>query len=216
MTPILAATRYSQAVDAAHDVAAVDGVVVGPGGYAYATPPRLRDTKRWLSAKTRAWLAPSALTPIPHSVADRLSVSCLRLEAPVDIPTAYAPDEVLAGFRYHLLAAHTALLTEVIDITVVDLAERTAEGTPLLGRQLVQAGLADAVLLVDEVRGLLDLGIAAELTSCAVVFSRVVRGGRALLRLLGAASFLIDGPGGAVLTAEHVGTLYLTTGSSDD
>ncbi|MFD7660986.1 hypothetical protein ACFV4N_44045, partial [Actinosynnema sp. NPDC059797] len=156
------------------------------------------------SGTTGHALRPSTVLPVGNRVAEGFGVACAWLADP-------APGDVVGArperLRHHLLRAHTRLLAHVVDLTVADLGGRTAAGSPLLGRQLVQAGIADAVLLVEETHGLLDAGVDHHAHPAA--FARLVRGGRALLRLLGAASFLADGPGGAVLTAEQVGTLYL-------
>ncbi|GAA1299495.1 hypothetical protein [Saccharothrix xinjiangensis] len=197
-------TDYAAHLDAAHEAAAPNAVVVGPGGYAFATPERLAADPLWLSGTTGHALRPAAVLPVANRVAAEFGVACARLADPEPGRVVGARTERL---RHHLLRAHTRLLAHVVDLTVADLGGRTAAGSPLLGRQLVQAGIADAVLLVEETGGLLDAGVDHDAHPAA--FARLVRGGRALLRLLGAASFLTDGPGGAVLTAEQVGTLYL-------
>lgn len=208
-TPITALTDYAALLDAAHDAAArdsgaPDAVLVGPGGFAYATPRRLAGGPSWLCAATGRRLHHADVLQVDNRVAARFGVSCARLTTtdPGDA-TAARPDLL----RHHLLRAHSELLAHVVELTVTDLDRRTAAGSPLLGRQLVQAGIADAALLTEETRGLLDGG--ADHDTHPILFARLVRGGRALLRLLGAASFLADGPGGALLTAEQVGTLYL-------
>ncbi|MFI9812631.1 hypothetical protein [Saccharothrix variisporea] len=205
MTTLAPPTTYAAGLDAAHDSVAPDTpnvVVVGPGGFAYTTPARLAEGPSWLSAATGHRLHGADVRPVPNRVAAHHGVACVRLVDPTSGDPAAARPDLL---RHHLLRAHTRLLARTVELAVADLGRRTTAGGPLLGRQLVQAGLADAVLLVEETDGLLDGGHDAH----PAVFARLVRGGRALLRLLGGASFLIDGPGGAVLTAEQVGTLYL-------
>ncbi|NUT99726.1 MAG: hypothetical protein HOY78_47720 [Saccharothrix sp.] len=198
-------TTYAARLDAAHDSVAPDTpnvVVVGPGGFAYTTPRRLAEGPSWLSSATGHWLHASDVRPVRNRVATWYGVACVRLADPTPGDPARARHGQL---RHHLMRAHTRLLARTVELAVADLGSRTSAGGPLLGRQLVQAGLADATLLVEETDGLLDGGHDVH----PAVFARLVRGGRALLRLLGGASFLIDGPGGAVLTAEQVGTLYL-------
>ncbi|WP_309112066.1 hypothetical protein [Saccharothrix sp.] len=198
-------TTYAARLDAAHDSVAPDTpgvVVVGPGGFAYTTPRRLAEGPSWVSAATGRRLHGGDVRPVRNRVAARYGVACVQLVDPTPGDPARARHGLL---RHHLLRAHTKVLASTVELAVADLGERTSAGGPLLGRQLVQAGLADAMLLVEETEGLLDGGHDVQ----PAVFTRLVRGGRALLRLLGGASFLIDGPGGAVLTAEQVGTLYL-------
>ena len=173
--------RYAELLDSAHQVSG--GLVVGPGGYAYATTD----------------LLPAGATPVPQPVTENVGVSCVRFAGH---PT------VSGGFRRHLLTLHVDLLDEVLAQTVDDLGRRSSEGKPLLNRQLVQAGIADAAMLIEQARGLLELTDPVGDVQ-AMIFRRLVHGGRALLRLLGGASFLLDGPGGAVMAAELVGRLYL-------
>jgi hypothetical protein len=193
---------YAWMVDAAHEAAAPGAVVVGPGGYAYATTERLRAADRWLCVGAAS--ARPSPEPVAQPVTERLGVSCVRLGGGADAGAAVPP-----VFGRRMLDAHVELLAGVVEHAVVDLGGRTAQGSPLLGRQLVQAGIADAAMLVEEARGLLD-GVVLDSGVRALVFRRLVCGGRALLRLLGGASFLADGPGGALMAAELVGTLYLT------
>lgn len=198
-------TEYSSLVDDAHDSAAEQAVVVGRGGFAYATRQRLACPVRWLSATTGHWLHGATVLPVENRVAEHFGVACVRVtHAEQGDPAPGSPD----AFRHRLLRAHTVLLAQVVDLAVADLGGRVANGSPLLGRQLVQAGIADAALLVAQTEDLLAAGLLGP-DGHPAVFARLVRGGRALLRLLGAASCLLDGPGGAVLTAEQVGTLYL-------
>lgn len=198
-------TEYSSLVDDAHGSVAEQAVLVGRGGFAYATGQRLALPAHWLSATTGHWLHGGTVSPVENRVAEQFGVACVRVtDAEQGDPAPESPD----AFRHHLLRAHTVLLAHVVDLAVADLGGRVANGSPLLGRQLVQAGIADAALLVAQTEGLLAAGPLGP-DGYPAVFTRLVRGGRALLRLLGAASCLIDGPGGAVLTAEQVGTLYL-------
>lgn len=201
--------EYAAGLDAAHESVAPNAVLVGPRGFAFATPHRLDDSPRWLSAATGRWLPDARVLPVANPVATRFGVSGVRIADPGHGDHAQARPELL---RHDLLRAHTRLLAHVVELTVADLGRRTVAGRPLLGRQLVQAGIADAVLLIRETHGLLDSGADDGIYS--TMFARLVRGGRAVLRLLGAASFLADGPGGAVLTAEQVGTLYLLPGGT--
>jgi hypothetical protein len=195
---------YAAGLDAAHEAVAPNTVVVGPRGFAFASSQRLAGNPRWLSAATGRWLPDARVLPVANPVATRFGVACVRVPGPAHGDHAQARPPLL---RHHLLRAHAGLLAHVVELTVADLAQRTVAGSPLLGRQLVQAGIADAALLIRETDGLLDSGSDESIQPA--MFARLVRGGRALLRLLGAASFLADGPGGAVLTAEQVGTLYL-------
>ncbi|MCE7003214.1 hypothetical protein LWC34_10275 [Kibdelosporangium philippinense] len=177
---------YAVLLDRAHQAAG--GVVVGPGGYAYATQDLL-----------------AGGSPVDQPVTESVGVSCVRFGA--------AEPVVSEVFCRSLLAAHVDLLDDVLAQAIDDLGRRSSDGRPLLSRQLVQAGIADAGMLVDQVRGLLESG---ELSSGvrAMIFRRLVHGGRALLRLLGGASFLLDGPGGTLMAAEMVGVLYLSGGSA--
>lgn len=205
-----ALTDYAFLVDTAHESVAQQAIVIGPAGYAYATPGRLAGPVRWLSATTGHWLEGATVRTADNRVAGHFGLACVRLAGTREGEPAVAPDKL----RHSLLRAHTALLAHVVVLTVADLGGRVAAGSPLLGRQLVQAGIADAALLVDQTEGLLA-GDPVSPDGHAAVFARLVHGGRALLRLLGAASFLIDGPGGAILAAEQVGTLYLGRSPSE-
>ncbi|SDW50137.1 hypothetical protein SAMN05421504_101760 [Amycolatopsis xylanica] len=196
---------YSTMLDAAHELAAPGAVVVGPHGYAYASPERLSVTTRWIAAKDGSVLECTGKDEFAHPVTDGLGVSCVRISA----RAAHRGEP--SSFGHRLLGAHVDLLDNVVAHTIDDLAARTAEGSTLLGRQLVQAAIADAVVLVDEVRGMAG-GAAMDRHVRARTFHCLVRGGRDLLRLLGAAGFLAGGPGGALLTAELAGTLYLGAG----
>nr|WP_052478828.1 hypothetical protein [Kibdelosporangium sp. MJ126-NF4]CEL20847.1 hypothetical protein [Kibdelosporangium sp. MJ126-NF4]CTQ98348.1 hypothetical protein [Kibdelosporangium sp. MJ126-NF4] len=190
---------YGRMLDAAHEAVGPGAVVVGPGGYVYATTDRL-DSAAGLDYTCRKWIA--------HPVTESMGVSCVRL---------VGHDATLASplFRNRVVSAHVELLAGVVDHALGDLAGRFAEGSALLGRQLVQAGIADAAMLVDEVRDMTS-ALVLDHRVHARTFHRLVRGGRALLRLLGASGFLADGPGGALMTAELVGTLYLSVGERDE
>lgn len=209
MITALPLTGYANALDAAHESAGAQAVVAGPRGYAYATPGRLDTARRWLSNETSCWLQGGTPIPVeldPRGATRHWGVSCVQVAGGAS-GTAAAGH--VAEFRRRLLEAHTGILEQTTDAVVHELSKRTAEGSSLLGRQLVQAGVADARLVSDEVRYLLETPVCTDAAVCATVFARLVRTGRAVLRLLGAASFLTDGPGGALLTAEQVGTLYL-------
>ncbi|MDT8912950.1 hypothetical protein [Amycolatopsis sp. PS_44_ISF1] len=213
MTSTATGAGYAAELDAAHDRATPDGagqaVLIGPGGYAYASPFRLAAADAWVDARTGA-LRTGSTTAVPDRSLARLGIGGLRLTGPAAAdPVAGAP----ALLRHQLLLAHARLLGAVVEHAITDLDTRTAEGKPLLNRQLVQAAIADTHLVVSQARGQLDVGAAVDPAVCAAVFGRLLRGGRVLLRLLGAAGFLADGPGGALLAAEVVGTLYLTGGS---
>lgn len=204
MTTVTTSTDYASLVDEAHDSVAEHAIVVGPGGFAHATRQRLAGPAQWLAATTGRWLHGVTVTPVENRVTEHFGVACVRVTDAEQGDPAPLPD----AFRHQLLGAHAVLLAHVVDMAVADLGGRVANGSPLLGRQLVQAGIADAALLVAQTKDLLAGGLLGS-DGHPAVFARLVRGGRALLRLLGAASFLLDGPGGAVLTAEQVGTLYL-------
>ncbi|WP_232666639.1 hypothetical protein [Pseudonocardia sp. TRM90224] len=186
--------RYRLALDTAHEACveggAAGGLVTGPGGYAYASHRRLAACSRWIAV------------PIRQLVAESTGVACVRLPAA-------GPEQPSPEFGRRLLVAHADAVGAVARHAVDDLAGRTAEGRPLLARQLVQVAVADAVMLANE-----TAGIAAQPEADAIVlataFHRLVRGGRVLLRLFGGAGFLRDGPGGVLVTAELVGTLYLS------
>ena len=116
-------------------------------------------------------------------------------------------------FAAELIDLHTALVRRTLEHAVEHLGVRTVGGTALLGRQLVQAQLADVALRLRELQVMPAERRVAGRGAPWRTHRRLVGLGRDLLRLLGASSFLVDGPGGDLHLAEVTGNLYLHPGT---
>ncbi|WUH89473.1 hypothetical protein OG900_04435 [Streptomyces sp. NBC_00433] len=120
------------------------------------------------------------------------------------------PAPVREAFGAGLLALHCDLVEHTVRHALDHLGARTSGGADLLSRQLVQAGLADAALvLIEERAG----GPPAGRDALGRAHLRLVAAGRTLLRLLGASGFLADGPGGELHAAEIAANVYAHPGT---
>jgi hypothetical protein len=81
----------------------------------------------------------------------------------------------------------------------------------LLGQQLVQAGLADALIAHAEVRAMLAPRSPANASPAEIswLHSRLTRADRDLVRLLGGSGFVSDGPGRCALSSELLADVYV-------
>ena len=179
-----AAPSYPFALDGAHERATAGrGLVPAPTGHVIASTTALPDA--------------------PEGPLTRFGLAVRK--------DAGAPGTP-AGFATELTGLHTALVRRTLDHTVERLGGRIAGGTALLGRQLVQAQLADIALRLRELE-VMPADRRAGPGAPWRTHRRLVGLGRDLLRLLGASGFLADGPGGDLHLAEVTGNVYLHPGT---
>ncbi|WP_422769926.1 hypothetical protein ACN28C_24795 [Plantactinospora sp. WMMC1484] len=131
-------------------------------------------------------------------------------------PRQPAPAEVAAVFATGLLDLHRAVLRRAFDEAVRHLGERSSERASLLARQLVQAQLADIAMALREDEAMPPERRSADVAARWRAHQRLVRLGRTVLYLFGAAGFLLDGPAGDLYLAEVTGNLYLHPGAAAD
>ncbi|MFY1693132.1 acyl-CoA dehydrogenase family protein [Plantactinospora sp. WMMB782] len=124
-----------------------------------------------------------------------------------------APAEVADRFATGLLDLHRAVLRRAFDQAVHHLGERSSEGASLLARQLVQAQLADIAMALREDEAMPPERRCGDAAARWRTHQRLVRLGRTVLYLFGAAGFLLDGPAGELYLAEVTGNLYLHPGA---
>jgi hypothetical protein len=122
------------------------------------------------------------------------------------------PDEPLGD---RLLELHRTLLRRGLAHAMAHLDQRFSEGTSLLARPQLQADLADVAMELRESE-LPDSGAGDPDRLRWARHQRLTIAGRTLLRLLGASSMLIDGPGGDLFLMELLGNAWLHPGTEDD
>jgi hypothetical protein len=122
-------------------------------------------------------------------------------------------ERTLAEFAARLVRLQWDTVRVQLDDVLGHLTERTSKGAPLLEQQLVQGAIADVALALSEAASLLDLPFTA--ARLWQVHLRLVSAGRTLLKLFGAAGFLVDGPGGVLYLTELLGNVYLHPGTED-
>jgi len=167
-------------------------VLVGPAGHAVRPGP--------------AGPAEAVVTPEPLRRAGLVVVRARPASARPD-PATYRC--WLVGLSWLRLGVSAGLL----DAARGHLSGRLAGRQPLLHQQLVKGELADAVIEQLDLRaGLagLDLDRPAG-DRLADLHRRITGTDRAVLRLLGAAGFTVDGPGLAGYLSELLADVYLTS-----
>jgi hypothetical protein len=172
----------------------------GPGGHAVVPRELAVSADRVWCAGTvsaRDWPAESV---VPHGLAGAAGLVCLRI--PVPAP-ACGGGELVAGLARLRLDLSRRLLDDCVDY----LAGRSTGGAALLDQQLVRGDLADAGTAHEELSAVLDG--TAPVDVLGWVHGRVTAVDRMLLRLLGASSFVADGPGGRHAVSELLADVYV-------
>ncbi|WP_159104675.1 acyl-CoA dehydrogenase family protein [Plantactinospora sp. BB1] len=193
LTQQLGVSEYPRALDALHHSIRPDGPVPAPTGHVAASVAAL----------------PSA-EPTPLR---RFGLAVTPPPGGADRPPPPVPDDVAERFATGLLDLHRAVLRRAFDQALEHLGERSSEGASLLARQLVQAQLADIAMALREDEAMPPERRCGDGAARWRTHQRLVRIGRTILYLFGAAGFLLDGPAGELYLAEVTGNLYLHPGA---
>ncbi|MDG4787865.1 acyl-CoA dehydrogenase family protein [Micromonospora sp. WMMD1102] len=193
LTHRLGVAGYPRALDDLHRGVHPDVLVPAPTGHVAASVAAL----------------PSALPTALH----RFGLAVAPPAGDADGPAGAVPAEVADRFATGLLDLHRAVLRRAFDQAVRHLGERSSEGASLLARQLVQAQLADIAMALREDEVMPPERRCGDAAARWRTHQRLVRLGRTVLHLFGAAGFLLDGPAGELYLAEVTGNLYLHPGA---
>ncbi|MGW5555936.1 hypothetical protein ACWER9_01755 [Micromonospora sp. NPDC003944] len=204
-------TARSAGVEAAltdlHDRVAARSLVAGPTGQALAPGPVGRAAKWvWPGGTPLRGLADITTVPLPAPVYDLDLLAVRGLPGP-DGP-GWAPYRTwLLGLAWLRLGISAGLLDQARS----HLAGRRATDGPLLRQQLVQATLAEAVTDQLTVRAMLtDVDpVADPVADLVQTHHQLTASDHALLPVLGAAGFTVDGPGRAVYLSHLLADVYL-------
>ncbi|MBZ3906734.1 hypothetical protein [Streptomyces griseiscabiei] len=109
-----------------------------------------------------------------------------------------------------LTCLRLGLSERLLDAVLAHLGGRTAGGAKLLHQQLVKGGVAEAVMEQLEIETMLSGATPGDLDDgvLAGLNAQITETDRMLLRLLGAMSFLTDGPGQAARVSELIADVY--------
>jgi hypothetical protein len=121
---------------------------------------------------------------------------------------AAAPGPVPDEFAEGLLELHRGLIASAVGEVMRYLGARTSGGEPLLAKQLVRAELAEVALSLSED----GARTGTDPASRWYRHQTLVRTGRRLVKLLGAAGFLAESPAADLYLAEVTGNVYLHPG----
>lgn len=101
-----------------------------------------------------------------------------------------------------LAAVRIGVSRQLLDLTVAHLATRSSDGSPLTGKQLVQAAIADCVTS-------LELCWDGVLSGATGVHARLDQVGWTIASLCGAAGYLVDHPARCLYLAELLGACWV-------
>jgi hypothetical protein len=179
------AAGYPALLDALHGAAAPGRLVASAGG--------------------RVLASRAALPLAPDDGLARFGVAWTTAE-----PTYGEP---AAAFTRGLLDLHCEVLRRTLAHAMAWLDGRTAEGSTLLARQLLQGGCADAAVEIAECESMCAAPDAVSPDVGWLISRRLVAAGRGLLDLLGAYGFLSDGVAADLYLAEVTANVYLHPGT---
>lgn len=126
------------------------------------------------------------------------------------------PERVLDEFGTGLLRLHRHLLHRALREAMDHLGGRTSGGASLLSRQLLQEQCARIAMRLSEDAAVPEDVLRVDPQARWRLHRRLVRTGRAILRLYGASGYLADGPAADLHLAEVTGQTYLLPGDDDD
>lgn len=173
---------YPAALDALHERVAPGGLVASPAGHLLASVARLPGEPPCPVSQFGLAMATAAPQPAA-AVADRFALGLLDL--------------------------HRDLLRQTLRLAMSHLGARTSGDSALLSKQLVQGELADIAMRLSEDEAMPARRRSTSRPARWEAHQQFVSLGRRLLRLLGAAGFLADGPAVPLHLAEVAGSVYL-------
>ncbi|MEI5527102.1 hypothetical protein WB401_34655 [Streptomyces brasiliscabiei] len=120
------------------------------------------------------------------------------------------PESPCAAWVLGLTCLRLGLSERLLDAVLAHLGGRTVGGAKLLHQQLVKGGVAEAVMEQLEIETMLSGATPGDLDDgvLAGLNAQITETDRMLLRLLGAMSFLTDGPGQAARVSELIADVY--------
>lgn len=131
-------------------------------------------------------------TVLPHPLAAREGLAFVRLHEPTCFEPEYGPP---------LAAVRLGLLHRMLDAAVAHLGSRRCDGSPLIGRQLVQASVADLATTLETGRHALSVGgddkggdDKGGDGTARWLHARLDRADQTVATLFGAAGYLRDHP----------------------
>jgi hypothetical protein len=174
---------YPAALDALHRSVSPAGLVPSPAGQVLASTAALPTAQP--GPLSRFGLAVALAGPPPPAAA------------------------VTSQFARGLLGLHYQLLEHGLKQAMQHLGERISGGSSLLSMQLIRGQLAEIAIDLSEHHEVLAHLPADDPQARWRLHEQLTDAGRRLLRLLGASSFLADGPGRDLHLAEVAGNVYL-------
>jgi hypothetical protein len=193
----------------------------GPGGHALIPGDLARTARRiWYDgvlsdrAAGRDTILAPALVDDEGLVALRHSPGWLPPRSPVTLAVA---GRAAAGWRTGLAWLRLGLSERLAGSCLAYLGSREVDGGTLLGQQLVQAALADALTGHAEVRAVLEPQSPASLGAAGIswLHGQLTQADRGLVRLLGGSGFVSAEPGRCAIVSELLADVYLG-GERDD
>ena len=194
-------TRYRRA---AHDDGLVTALALLCETACGGTPPQAPCAYAVLPAGSAGAAAGDVVTTL--TVADG-DIVALRTR-PGDRPGTGG--DAWAAWALGLTCVRFGVSERLFDDAVAYLDGRTAGDTKLLHQQMVKGAVADAVIGQLEIETMLTGAAPGDLDDTVLtgLNAQITENDRALLRLLGAASFLADGPGQLARASELLADVY--------
>jgi len=158
-----------------------------------------------------------AVRIVHHPFAATEGLDLIHVAATVPGTRPAAADRIIAA-SLALLAVRLGLLSRVLDLAVTHLSERQAEGSPLIGKQLLQGAVADVVTVIEAGRHCLDLlGAAATPPRSALdlMHQRVGTAGWQLITMFGASGYLREHPVRCLYVADLIAACWAAGPSLD-
>jgi hypothetical protein len=196
---------------------------LGPCGYAFVPEQVATDARGWYRCGIVSRRLPDQETLVQRVPVDGGTLVAIRHRDPAEAPAGpdFGPDSTdstdstdsdstdstdwTVGVVWIRAGVNAGLLDECLRY----LGSRTSGGAPLVRQQMVRGALASAFGDQLEIEAMLAAG-TGQLGERALgqLHTQLTGNGRALLRLLGASSFVTAGPGQAAYASELLASAY--------